>query len=102
MFYLLKLPENGRTYQNKVNVYPEGVVPMSSVKKVFLKISPNSLKKACVNVSFLIKIKETLAQVFSCKFDKIIKNTFFIKHLRWLLLFLVNLRKKQIKNQLIF
>ena len=83
MFYLLELPENGRTYQNKVNIYPKGVARRSSVKKVFLKISPNSLKKACVNVSFLIKIKkETLALVFSCKFDKIIKNTFFIKHLR--------------------
>ena len=26
--------------------------------------------------------KETLAQVFSCKFGKILKNTFFIEHLR--------------------
>ena len=30
--------------------------------------------------------KETLAQVFSCEFCEIFKNTFFIKHLRWLLL----------------
>ena len=45
-------------------------------------------------VSFLIKLlalgcnfikKETLAQVFSCEFCEIFKNTFFIEHLRWLL-----------------
>ena len=30
--------------------------------------------------------KETLAQAFSCEFCKISKNTFFIEHLRWLLL----------------
>ena len=30
--------------------------------------------------------KVTLAQVFSCEFCEIFKNTFFIKHLRWLLL----------------
>ena len=30
--------------------------------------------------------KETLAQVFSCEFCEISKNTFFIEHLRWLLL----------------
>ena len=31
--------------------------------------------------------KETLAQVFSCEFYEISKNTFFIDHLWWLLLF---------------
>ena len=31
--------------------------------------------------------KETLAQVLSCKFCEIFKNTFFIKHHWWLLLF---------------
>ena len=30
--------------------------------------------------------KETLTQVFSCKFCKISRNTFFIEHLWWLLL----------------
>ena len=30
--------------------------------------------------------KETLAQVFSCEFCEISKNTFFLQHLRWLLL----------------
>ena len=31
--------------------------------------------------------KETLAQVFSCEFCEISKNTFFTEHLRWLLVF---------------
>ena len=30
--------------------------------------------------------KETLAQVFSCEFCEISKDTFFTKHLWWLLL----------------
>ena len=30
--------------------------------------------------------KETPTQVFSCEFNKICKNTFFIGHLSWLLL----------------
>ena len=30
--------------------------------------------------------KETLAQVFSCEFREILKNTVFTEHLRWLLL----------------
>ena len=30
--------------------------------------------------------KETLAQMFSCEFCEISKNTFFTEHLRWLLL----------------
>ena len=30
--------------------------------------------------------KEALAQVFSCEFCEIFKNTFFYKHLCWLLL----------------
>ena len=32
--------------------------------------------------------KETLAQVFSCEFCEISKNTFFTEHLLWLLLWL--------------
>ena len=33
------------------------------------------------SINYTIK-KETLAQVFSCEFCKIFKNTFFVKHLR--------------------
>ena len=57
-------------------------------EKVFLEISQNLLKNTCARVSFLIKLeacnfikKETLAQVFSCEFCEISKNTFFIEHL---------------------
>ena len=49
-------------------------------KKVFLKISQNSQENNCAWVSFLKKLellkKKTLAQVFSCEFWKIYKNTF--------------------------
>ena len=45
-----------------------------SVEKMFLKTSQNSQKNPCARVSFLVKL---LAQVFSCEFCKIFKNTFF-------------------------
>ena len=73
----------------------EVVVQRYSVKKVFFKISQNSQENTCVRISFSIKLqacyfieKETLTQVFSCEFCEILKNTFFIEHLWWLLLFL--------------
>ena len=55
--------------------HTEAVARSYSVKKVFLKISQNSQENTCARVSFLIKLqafikKETLAQVFSCKFVK--------------------------------
>ena len=49
----------------------EAVVWRCSVKKVFLEISQNSqLPKACNFIK-----KGTLAQVFSCEFCEIFKNT---------------------------
>ena len=65
---------------------------MLPVKKVFLKISQNSQEKICARVSFLINFvtKETLAQVFSCEFCEIFKNTLFIENLLWLLLVKLN------------
>ena len=53
-----------------------------SIKRLFLKFSQNSQENTCVRVSFwescrpqaFIK-KETLAQVFSCQFCEIFKNT---------------------------
>ena len=63
----------------------EAVVQRWPVKKVVLKISQNSQEKTCAIVYFLIKLqawylqlyqKDTLAQVFSCEFYKIFKNTF--------------------------
>ena len=58
---------------------------------MFLEISYKIHKEnTCVRVSFLKYIKkETLAQLFSCEFCKISKNTFFTEHhLPWRLLFL--------------
>ena len=61
---------------------------MRSVKKVFLEMSPNSQENTCARDSFLVKLqayffkKESLAQVFSCKFCKISKTTFFTEHLQ--------------------
>ena len=55
------------------------------IKKVFLKILPNSQENSCARASFLIKLqawacnsikKEALAQVLSCEFCKIPKNIF--------------------------
>ena len=65
-------------------------------KKMFLEISQNSLENTCARASFLIKLqaeacnftkKETLAQVFSCEFYKISRNTFFTEHFGLLLLY---------------
>ena len=51
------------------------------MKKVFLEISQNSQENNSARISFLIKLqakgkKEILAQVFSCEFCEISKNTF--------------------------
>ena len=67
-----------------------------SVRRCFLEISQNSLENTCTRASFLIKLqaeacnftkKETLAQVFSCEFYKISRNTFFTEHFGLLLLY---------------
>ena len=63
----------------------EAVVRRCSVKKVFLEISQNSQENTCARDFLLIKLqakacnfikKESLAQVFSCEFYKISRNTF--------------------------
>ena len=77
---LLCVQDNGRSCQRRF-----------SVKNVFLKISQNSQENTCARVSFWIKLqtsscnfikKQTLAQVFSCTFCEIFKNTFFTEYLR--------------------
>ena len=66
-------------------------------KKVFLEISQNSQENICARVSFLIKLqawawacnfikKETQAQMFSCEFCEISKNTFLQNPFELLLL----------------
>ena len=75
MIYLEKLDSNQSARIGK------------SRSEVFLEISQNSQENTCARVSFLIKLqaqaqpcnftkKETLAQVFSCEFFEISKNTF--------------------------
>ena len=65
--------------------HSEAVVRRCSAKKVFFEISQNSQENACFRDSFLIKLqanfikKEPLAQVFSCKFCEISRNTFFYR-----------------------
>ena len=58
---------------------------------MLLEILQNSQENTCVRVSLLINLqastcnfikKETLAQVFSCEFYEISKNTFFTEYLR--------------------
>ena len=58
----------------------EAVAQRFSLKKVFWEISQNSQENTCASFFFnnFIK-KEALAQVFSCKFCKIWKNTFFYR-----------------------
>ena len=65
--------------------FSEAVGQRCSVKKVFLEISQNSQENTCARISFFIKLqadacnfikKETLAQVLSCEFCEISKNTF--------------------------
>ena len=56
----------------------EAVVQRCSVKKKFLEILQNSLENTCAKVCNFNK-KETLAQVSSCQFCEICKNTFFYR-----------------------
>ena len=65
----------------------EAVVQRCSVKKIFLEISQNSRENTCTRDSSLIKLqaacnfikKTPLAQVFSCQFWEISKNSFFYR-----------------------
>ena len=63
-------------------------LPEVFCKKLFWKILQNSPENICARVSFLIKLqasacnfikKETLAQVFSCEFYEISRNSFFYR-----------------------
>ena len=72
----------------------EAVFRRCFVKKMFLKNPQNSQENTIARVSFLIVadvrpatlLKKRLWHVFSCEFSEIFKNTFFIQHLRWMLL----------------
>ena len=67
----------------------EAVVRRCSVKKVFLESSQNSQENTCAREPFSIVAgnfieKGSLAQVFSCEFYKISKNTILTEHHWWL------------------
>ena len=76
-------------YKTFICILTEAATRGVLFKKVFLEISQNSQENTCARVSFLIKLqtlgnfikKEALAQVFSCEFCEISKNTFFTEHL---------------------
>ena len=51
-------------------------------KKMFLTISQKSQENTWQPQACNFMKKDTLVQVFSCKFFEIFKNTFLIKHLR--------------------
>ena len=68
------------------SISTEAVAKRCSVKRVLLKISQDSQENTCARFSFLIQVqasacnfikKETQAQVFSCEFCEIFKNTIF-------------------------
>ena len=74
--------------------FTEAVFYKKGVLKYFAKFTGKHLcqglyfnKGARLRPASLFK-KETLVQVFSCEFCEIFENTFFIEHLRWLLLVL--------------
>ena len=69
----------------------EVIVRSCSVRKVFLKIWQKFTGNHLCQSLFLIKLQadacnfiknKTLAQVFSCEFCQIFKNTYFVEHLR--------------------
>ena len=60
-----------RSFRNFVVYDKEAVARSCTVKKVFLEILQNSQENTCARVCNFIK-KETLTQVFSCKFCEII------------------------------
>ena len=70
-------------HQKKKKERTEAVARRCSVKKVFLEVLQNSQESNCARVplppacNFIEK--ETLAQVFSCKFCEISKNTFYYR-----------------------
>ena len=73
---------NFKSYQILASrLISETVALRCPVKKVFLEILQNSQENA---YNFIRK--KTLAQVFPCEFWEISNNTFFKKHLWWLLL----------------
>ena len=76
------------TFEECKQKQPPEVFYKKGVLRNFPKFTGNHL---CQRHSFLINFikKESLPQVLSCEFSEISKNTFFIEHLGWLLLYKV-------------
>ena len=77
-----------KTVLKNFAIFAEAATRRVLWKKVFFEISQNSQENTCARVSFLIRLqvsnfikREALAQVFSCEFYEISKNTFFTEHL---------------------
>ena len=74
--------------------FTEALVRQSAGKKMFLKISQNSLKSTSAKASFLIKLHATFLKkglwhrCFLGNFTKLLRPLFLIEYLRWLLMFL--------------
>ena len=91
--------------RNIYRFYSEAVIWWCSVKKVFLKLSQNSLEKTCVRVSFFNKVagprpvtllkKKLWHTCFPVNFSKNFKSTFFIEQLRWLFLIICILNEEK-------
>ena len=100
MKLFFKLDIQKFTISNRITHNTVAAVRRCSVKKVSLEITQHLQENTCARVSFLIKLqtlrlatllkKETLAQVFSCKYCEISKNTLLTEHLWWLLLVIIN------------
>ena len=67
-----------------------------SIKKVFLRISQNSLENTCARASFFSLRSATLLKkrlwhrCFHVSFGKVLRIRFFKEHLQWLLLSVPN------------
>ena len=95
----LHITSEGQLFINRLLI-TEAVLQRYSVRKVFF--AKFSGKHQCQSLFFnsicrpeacnFIK-RETLTLVFSCEFCEISKHTFFIEHLRWLLLLLKKYRQ---------
>ena len=100
-FYILHIQfaVSEKAWSNIFFSNSEALIGVVLRKKVFLEIWQNLRENTCASVSFLIKlqtstcnfIKTSLAQVFSCKFCKISKNTVFAEHSGRLLLLIQKL-----------
>ena len=87
-----RMTSNILTYPYILNSIPEWMLWFSQNRsslqeEVFLKVPPNSQENTVPEPQACNFIKkETLALMFLCEFGEMFKNTFFIEHLRWLLL----------------